>query len=52
LHDLASRFDNSVVGIDKAVFNASRITKVPGTVMRKGQETPERPYRVAEVCDE
>jgi hypothetical protein len=52
LHDLASRFDNSVVGIDKAVFNASRITKVPGTVMRKGQETLERPYRVAEVCDE
>jgi hypothetical protein len=49
---LAGRFDNSLVGVDTVVYNASRITKVPGTIARKGIETVERPYRMAEVCDE
>jgi hypothetical protein len=44
---LAKRFNNSVVNIDTVVYNASRITKVPGTVMRKGEETEDRPYRKA-----
>ena len=52
LQRLASMFDNAVVGIDTVVYNASRITKVPGTVMRKGLATEDRPYRMAEVCDE
>jgi hypothetical protein len=49
---LAHQFDNDVVKIDTSVFNASRITKVPGTVMRKGQENPEegRVFRRAYVC--
>jgi len=46
---LAKRFNNSEVSIDTVVYNASRITKVPGTVMRKGEETEDRPYRMAVV---
>ena len=49
---LASTFSNQIVGIDTIVYNASRITKIPGTIMRKGMETDDRPYRMAEVCDE
>lgn len=52
LKNLANRFDNSLVEVDTVVYNASRITKVPGTVARKGIETYDRPYRMAEVCDE
>jgi hypothetical protein len=52
LKNLASRFDNGLVGVDTSVYNASRITKVPGTVARKGMENLDRPYRMAEVCDE
>ncbi|MEY3978762.1 MAG: hypothetical protein RLZZ375_191 [Pseudomonadota bacterium] len=52
LKNLANRFDNSLVGVDTVVYNASRITKVPGTIARKGMEAVDRPYRMAEVCDE
>lgn len=52
LHELASKFDNSTVSVDTCVHNAARITKVPGTIMRKGKESALRPYRMAEVCDE
>jgi hypothetical protein len=46
---LAIKFDNDVVCVDRNVFNPSRITKVPGTLARKGQATEERPYRIASV---
>jgi hypothetical protein len=52
LHHLSRLFDNDIVGVDTTVFNASRVTKVPGTVMRKGVPADDRPYRVAVVCDE
>lgn len=52
LKQLALKFSNQIVGIDTTVYNASRITKVPGTLMRKGLATDDRPYRMAEVCDE
>lgn len=52
LNNLADNFDNSVVGIDTSVYNAARITKVPGTLMRKGLESADRPYRRSYVCDE
>lgn len=51
LKGLAAAFNNSIVGIDTSVHNASRITKVPGTIMRKGIATEDRPYRMAVVCD-
>lgn len=52
LRNLAKAFNNGLVEIDTTVFNASRITKVPGTIMRKGIATEDRPYRMAVVCDE
>ena len=52
LKNLAARFDNEYVSIDTTVYNPSRITKVPGTIMRKGMASEARPYRRAVVCDE
>jgi hypothetical protein len=46
---LAAEFDNEIVKIDTSVFNASRITKVVGTIARKGLESEGRPYRMAVV---
>ena len=46
---LGQRFDTPEVATDKSVFNASRITKVPGTIMRKGQASEDRPYRLARL---
>jgi spermidine/putrescine-binding protein len=51
LKQLAKRFNNSEVNIDTVVYNASRITKVPGTIMRKGEETEGRPFRKAAVYE-
>ena len=44
---LAKRFNNALAHIDTVVGNASRITKVPGTIMRKGEESESRPFRMA-----
>jgi hypothetical protein len=49
LKSLATEFDNGTVQIDTTVFNASRITKVVGTIARKGLESEGRPYRMAVV---
>ncbi len=52
LKNLAKKFNNTKVNVDTTVFNASRITKVPGTIMRKGIETDDRTYRMAVVYEE
>lgn len=49
LKGLAQKFNTDRVQIDTSVFNASRITKVVGTVARKGLESEGRPYRMARV---
>lgn len=49
LNELAGKFNNGVVAVDTVVFNASRITKVPGTIARKGKNTAQRPHRMAVV---
>ena len=49
LHELANKFNNGIVDVDTVVYNASRINKVPGTIARKGQNTTERPHRMAVV---
>lgn len=49
LHKLANKFNNDIVAIDTVVSNASRITKVPGTIAHKGPNTAERPHRMAVV---
>lgn len=35
--------------VDLSVFNASRITRLPGTTNKKGNNTSERPHRVARI---
>lgn len=49
LKGVARKFNNEIVGIDTSVFNASRITKVVGTIARKGQESEGREFRVAKL---
>jgi hypothetical protein len=48
---LAQRFDTEAVRIDRAVFNPSRLCKVPGTLARKGDSIPERPHRRAQLLE-
>jgi hypothetical protein len=49
LRELAHAFDASCVKVDQVVYNASRITKVVGTVARKGTFTEQNPYRIARI---
>lgn len=49
LKGLANQLKHPLVGIDTTVFNASRITKVIGTVARKGQESEGREFRIARL---
>jgi hypothetical protein len=49
LETLAEKFDTEEFEIDTVVFDANRITKIIGTVARKGEETPDRPYRTVEL---
>jgi hypothetical protein len=35
--------------IDQAVFNPARLTKLYGTMARKGDDTPDRPHRLAQI---
>ncbi len=48
LHALGDRFDTEQAKIDRSVFNASRISKLPGTQARKGPHSPERPHRLCQ----
>ena len=49
LNCLADKFNTKDIEVDRVVFNSSRITKFPGTIMRKGVESDDRPYRRATV---
>lgn len=50
---LIARFKDVLDGVDldAKVFNPARIWKLYGTVARKGDPTPTRPHRLAEVID-
>lgn len=49
LQVLALLFSDEHVDIDEKVFNASRICKLYGVTARKGENTPERPWRQSEI---
>lgn len=49
LESLAKRFSTDQVGVDISVSNAARITKLYGTVARKGQDRPDRPHRLSKI---
>jgi hypothetical protein len=46
---LAAKFNTDEFEIDTVVFDAPRITKVIGTVARKGEATLDRPHRLVEL---
>jgi hypothetical protein len=52
LKALDARFSDTVVKVDTATANASRICKLYGTMARKGDPTPERPHRLSRVLEE
>lgn len=49
LEALAARFNDDKVKIDTSVNDAARITRLVGTMNCKGESTPERPHRRAEI---
>jgi hypothetical protein len=51
LQALGLRFTDSRVIVDLSTYNASRIWKVYGTVAAKGDNTPDRPHRVAKLLN-
>ena len=51
LKALSARFSSATVHIDETVFNAARISKAYGSFARKGDHTPERPYRLSRMLD-
>ena len=51
LSALAVKFDDSQITIDRSVFNAARIWKLAGTLARKGDNTADRPHRIARLLD-
>jgi hypothetical protein len=48
---LADRFDDAHTKVDRAVFNAGRITKLYGTVANKGDHTATAPWRRSCLMD-
>ena len=51
LAGLAERFDSPAVKVDRAVHDAARIAKLPGTWARKGPNTKDRPHRLCRIVD-
>lgn len=47
LKALAGMFNDETAKVDQSVYNAARITKIPGTVSAKGDHTERRPWRLA-----
>lgn len=49
LENLSELFTDDHVDIDVSVFNPSRISKLYGTIARKGADTEERPHRLSRI---
>lgn len=49
LQALDMLFTDEYVSIDTSVFNPARITKVYGTIARKGADTEDRPHRASKI---
>lgn len=49
LYHLKEKFDTDRVEIDPKCSNVNRISKLPGTMTRKGPSTAERPHRMARL---
>lgn len=49
LHTLKGVFNTPGADVDTSVFNPARISKLPGTWARKGDDTPNRPHRMSKI---
>ena len=49
LNALSDKFSTHIIKIDTVVYDSCRITKFLGTIMRKGEESQDRPYRRARL---
>lgn len=49
LEGVAHAHDIPGAKVDRAVHNAARIVKIPGTLTRKGDATADRPHRIARL---
>lgn len=51
LKSLSAKYSTNECKVDEKMFNPARISKIYGTLTRKGENTPERPHRVARIVD-
>jgi hypothetical protein len=49
---IAAKFSDDSVKVDVVTDNRARITKLPGTMARKGDATPDRPHRLSKILEE
>src|SRR5512135_1910780 len=49
IHALSHKFTGELGSIDDAVFNPSRIMKIPGTWARKAKHITDRPHRASKI---
>ena len=49
LQCLKAKFSSNGLSVDTTVSNASRVSKLPGTLARRGTEITNHPYRVARI---
>lgn len=49
LESLHAEFGDDAVKVDQSVFNPARIWKLYGTLACKGDDTPDRPHRMARI---
>ena len=51
LESLDRQYSDEKCKVDLTTHNPSRIWKVPGTAVRKGDDTPTRPHRMAKILE-
>jgi len=51
LEALDKRFSDDRCKVDLTTYNPSRIWKLPGTAVRKGDDMPDRPHRMAKLLE-
>jgi P4 family phage/plasmid primase-like protien len=51
LAGVSARYAMAGVKVDQSVFNAARITKLYGSMVRKGDSTPDQPHRRSGIID-
>lgn len=51
LATLADKFDTDGAKVDRSVYNAARIMRLPGTTARKGDPLPDRPHRICKLME-